>query len=132
MYALAGSSIWVIHPTIEAIGFAVLVSWYDRHPWRGPVMDFIAKGGTYSYGIYLLHVFNVTATARFIDDKVQLDSVLNALPFALLYFIAMGAIASVVYRWVEAPFVNLRRPYAGTPGKLEKERSQIPRIGQAT
>jgi peptidoglycan/LPS O-acetylase OafA/YrhL len=110
-YGLLKSPIWIIHPTIEAVGFAGLIRWYDSKPWTGPVMDFVAKGGKYSYGIYLLHSFNVTGTAAALDGWIGFDTIFEALPFALLYFIAMGAVASAVYRCVEAPFLRYRRPY---------------------
>jgi peptidoglycan/LPS O-acetylase OafA/YrhL len=128
LYGLVGSPIWIIHPTIEAAGFAALIIWYDRNPWRGPVMDFIAKGGTYSYGTYLLHGFNVTATAAMVDAWIGLDHVLEALPFALLYFVAMTAISSAVYRLVEVPFLRFRRPY----GRSANEHGRDTPVATAT
>ena len=64
------SAAWIILPTIEALGFGALVSWYDRHPFKGRWLGPIEKSGKYSYSIYLLQFLMVAPAADFVHRHI--------------------------------------------------------------
>ena len=66
----------------------------------------------FCYSIYLLHFFVVFSAADWIHRKViDLSCFYVALPVAIVAFAAMVPIGYVSMRWVEAPFLRLRKPY---------------------
>jgi peptidoglycan/LPS O-acetylase OafA/YrhL len=105
-------SVWIILPTIEALGFGALVSWYDRHPFKGRWLGPIERCGKYSYSIYLLQFLLVGRAADFVDGHIMtLDNLYIALPWAIAFFAYMTALGRVSYTYIEEPFLRLRRPY---------------------
>lgn len=72
----------------------------------------IGEAGAYSYSIYLLHFFVVFRLARFIDEHVMsLSNFYVACLWSALCFALTIPFAQACYRWIEAPFLKLRRPY---------------------
>jgi peptidoglycan/LPS O-acetylase OafA/YrhL len=102
---------WILLPTLEAVGFAALVAWYDHRPLKGRVMGWVAAAGDASYGIYLLHGLLVTAVARAVDSWLELDSIYEAFPFVLLFFVYMALLGRVTFQFIEQPFLRHRRSY---------------------
>lgn len=108
------SPIWVLMPTLEGVAFAALIAWYDSsfsHP-TGAMANMVSKVGEYSYSIYLLHFFVVFAAADWINTRVvDISSFYVALGVSVLAFAAMIPIGYLSMRFIEAPFLRLRRPY---------------------
>lgn len=106
------NSPWIILPTLEAVAFGAIISWYDANPIRSAKMWFFQKAGEYSYSIYLLHFFLVFSAGRFVDDQIiELNSLYEALPWAMLFFVVMVGIGHISYKLIEEPALRFRRPY---------------------
>jgi peptidoglycan/LPS O-acetylase OafA/YrhL len=126
--------VWVVLPTLEGATFAALIAWYDgsfAHR-RGRVSDAVAKVGEYSYSIYLLHFFVVFKLARWIQAHgIDLSSFPVALATALLAFVAMMPIGYLSMRFVERPFLALRRRYdRSTPVRAPAAPLDLPDMPQ--
>lgn len=110
----AKTVIWVYLPTLEALAYATLIAWYDQsfsfhdQGWSGR----LAKVGSYSYAIYLLHPFWVFAAATWVHEQVMpMTSFGVAWAWGTVFFvlaIPMGALSMAV---IEKPFLRLRRRY---------------------
>jgi peptidoglycan/LPS O-acetylase OafA/YrhL len=108
------SLLWVFWPTVEALGWASLIAYYDGGftPRADGVSGAVARIGTYSYSIYLLHFYFVFRAAGLIDRHVMsLSNFYVACGWSLLCFAAMIPIGRLSYRCVEQPFLRLRRRY---------------------
>lgn len=105
--------IWVVLPTIEAISFSLLISWYDNtYSPTGYFSDFIAKIGFYSYGIYLMHFFFVFKMAKFINEHIlPLDNFYVAWAVALPCFLLMIIPAWLVFHLIERPIQRFKPAY---------------------
>jgi len=101
-------------PTLEGLAFSALIAWYDGSFLHqdGPLSNLFATLGEYSYSIYLLHFYFVFTVAQWIHANVlDLSNFYVALPVSLLAFIAMIPIGYLSMRFVERPFLRLRRRY---------------------
>lgn len=110
----SSSLIWVIMPSIEGFTYGLLISWYDNSFSHntGRVSTFIAKIGTYSYSIYLLHFFVVFKMASFIHTNlIDISNFYMALFFSTLCFLMMIPFAYMSHRYIETPFLKLRTTY---------------------
>ncbi|MES3001689.1 MAG: acyltransferase [Pseudomonadota bacterium] len=105
---------WIVLPTLEGLAYAIFIAWYDTSfsPRSTGTSGILAKAGQYSYSIYLLHFFFVFDAAKFINEHVSdLSNFYWASVWALLFMFAMMPVGYLSYRFVEAPFLRLRRPY---------------------
>lgn len=110
------SRVWIVLPTLEAVAYALLIAWYDTsfQPRGTGFSGYLARLGEYSYSIYLLHFFVVFELARWIDARVMdLSNFYLACVWAVPAFLLTAAFSGLSYRWLESPFLRLRRPYAG-------------------
>jgi peptidoglycan/LPS O-acetylase OafA/YrhL len=108
------SRIWIIEPTIEGACYAALVAYYDTSFTftNTGLSRAIGMIGAYSYSIYLLHVFFVFKAAEFINAHLlKLSNFYVALAACIPCFLAMAAIASITYNYIEKPFLRFRVPY---------------------
>lgn len=106
--------IWIVHPTILAIGFSFLLAWYDgSFVFRNQgVARVIATIGACSYSIYLLHFSVVFTMADWINTHVvALTTFPLMLFFALISFLAFFPIAYLSYRVIELPPMRYRKAY---------------------
>lgn len=111
-YGDSNWAFWIILPTIEGLGFAALIRWYDARPLSGKWLMPVEAAGKYSYSIYLLHLFVIRDVANYVDQHVvALTNIFVTLPFATLFFAVMLVVGHYTYRWVEEPFLRRRRPY---------------------
>lgn len=114
------SPIWIVLPTAEAVAYAITIAWYDSSfsPSQGRLSRFLGRIGTYSYSIYLLHFFFVFNASRFVHEHVMdISNFYLALLWAIVCFLMMAPVGYLSYRFVEAPFLGLRRGYAVESGR---------------
>lgn len=118
-YAFRGypstSPLWIFLPTIEGLSYAVGVAWYDTSfsLSRTGISAFIGRLGTYSYSIYLFHWFFVFHLARTIHARVlDLSNFYVAFVVSLLCYLASLSLGYLSFRFIEAPFLRLRKRYA--------------------
>ena len=106
--------IWIVMPTIEGAFFGSLVAYYDSSfalPNSGLSAQ-VAKIGAYSYSIYLSHFFYVFWMGDVFFSVAQTRNFYVTAVAGLACFLVAAALASVSYRYVEVPFLQLRRKYA--------------------
>jgi peptidoglycan/LPS O-acetylase OafA/YrhL len=106
--------LWIVLPTIEGAAFGLAIAWYDSSfafrtsgwsKWLGRV-------GDYSYSMYLLHFFFVAAAARFVHERIaDLSNFYVACLWAVVAFACMLPLCHLSFRFLEAPFLRLRKPY---------------------
>jgi peptidoglycan/LPS O-acetylase OafA/YrhL len=107
--------LWVIVPTIEGLGYALLVAYYDTSfsPSAKGISKVVGRFGEYSYSIYLFHFFFVFAAARFIHENLMdISNFYVAQAWALVCFVLMAPVGYLSFRFIEGPFLRLRRRYA--------------------
>lgn len=108
------SPLWIFMPTIEGVAYAVGIAWYESSfsPSTTGVSRFIGRIGEYSYSIYLLHFFMVTPAARFVHEHViDISNFYLAGFFSVIFFLLMMPVGYLSYRFIEAPFLKLRKKY---------------------
>ena len=111
------SLFWIFIPTIEAIVYGVLISWYDNsiRIRDGVFSKFIARIGTYSYSIYLLHYFLVFELPIVIHENLMdLSNPYLVLMISVPCFFLMLPISYLSHKVIEAPFLKYRRRYIFT------------------
>lgn len=108
------SPLWIIIPTIEGLAYGVAIAWYDNsfeHSTVG-LSKFIGRVGEYSYSIYLLHFFVVFHAARFVNGRIMdISNFYLAFLWALVFFVLMVIPGYLSFRYVEEPFLRLRKRY---------------------
>jgi peptidoglycan/LPS O-acetylase OafA/YrhL len=106
--------LWVIMPTLEGIAYAIGIVWYDTsfvHKTTG-LSGFIGRIGEYSYSIYLFHFFVVFAAARFVHENLMdISNFYLACAWASVCFLLMLPLGYLSFRYLESPFLKLRRNY---------------------
>ncbi len=108
------SRLWIVLPTLEGAAFAAWIAWYDGSFLHkgGKLSNLFATLGDYSYSIYLLHFFFVFAAAQWIHaNLLDISNFYVALPVSVFAFMAMIPIGYLSMRFVERPFLRLRRRY---------------------
>lgn len=114
----AHSALWIFLPTLEGVAYAVGIAWYESSftPSMSGVSRFVGRLGEYSYSIYLLHFFVVFQASLFVHEHVlDLSNFYLACLVALLFYIAMMPIGYLSFRYIEAPFLRLRKRYIVDP-----------------
>jgi peptidoglycan/LPS O-acetylase OafA/YrhL len=114
-YLYGGSSpLWICFPTIEGAAYAIAIAWYDNsfaHRNTG-VSRFIGRIGEYSYSIYLLHFFVVFGASSFVHQHIMdISNFYLACLWALGFLLLMAPVGYLSFRFVESPFLRLRKPY---------------------
>lgn len=108
------SWLWILIPTIEGAAYALLIAWYDqsfRHSSVG-ASRVLARFGTLSYSIYLLHFFFFEKAADVVHKHVMdLTNFYVATAWAVAFFLFMYIPAALSFRFIESPALKLRRPY---------------------
>ena len=105
--------LWIVMPTIEALFFSSLIAYYDTSfafPDCG-LSGLVAKVGTYSYSIYLTHFFYVFWMGQAFFALFHTRNFYIATLAGLVCFAFAAMLASFSYRYVELPFLQLRRKY---------------------
>lgn len=112
------SSLWILLPTIEGAAYAVGIAWYESSfsPSTTGVSGFIGRIGAFSYSIYLLHFFVVFYAARFVHERIMdISDFYLACLWSAVFFLLMMPVGYVSFRFIEAPFLRLRKYYIAAP-----------------
>jgi peptidoglycan/LPS O-acetylase OafA/YrhL len=117
-YYSSTQPLWILLPTIEGIAYAVGIAWYDTsfsHATTA-VSRFIGRIGELSYSIYLLHFFVVFHAARFVNERIMdISNFYLACLWSMFFFVLMMIPAYISFRFIEAPFLKLRKRYIIMP-----------------
>ncbi len=110
------SPIWIVLPTIEGAAYGAIIGMCDRRfpaglPLPRAIGTLLARAGTYSFSIYLLHFFAVDRLAMAIHRQIDISNFYAALPFGTLFFLLMIGVGRISYRCIEEPFLKFRMPY---------------------
>jgi peptidoglycan/LPS O-acetylase OafA/YrhL len=108
------SPVWIILPTLEGAAYSVLIAYYDTSfkPRNVGLSGIVGKAGAYSYSIYLLHFFIVFQAAEFIDRHIiRLSNFYVACAWSMVCFSMMIPIGYLSFRFIESPFLRMRRRY---------------------
>jgi peptidoglycan/LPS O-acetylase OafA/YrhL len=112
------SPLWILVPAVEGLAYALGIAWYDNsfsHSTSG-ISRLIGRIGEYSYSIYLLHYFVVFSAARFVNERIMdISSFYAAFLWSIPFFVLMVIPGYVSFRYVEAPFLRLRKRYIRGP-----------------
>lgn len=121
---------WATISTIEAVYFAIMVSWWDTSRPDVPpgrVGRLLVRMGQSSYSMYLLHFFWVYMSARWIHQHVlPMSSPEVGVLLATVVFLLSLPITMLSYRLIEAPFLKIRRPYIRMPATRPVEQNKRP------
>jgi peptidoglycan/LPS O-acetylase OafA/YrhL len=107
-------SAWLAWPTVEAMAWATLIVSYAH--WRGTLWDWLGRmlerGGEISFSLYLWHGLVIYLGIRLIGTPSWFESrILNVLAVTGGVLTASWWVASLSYRTIEAPFLELRGRY---------------------
>jgi len=108
------SVIWVFLPTLEGLGYATAIAWYDSSfsPSNRGVSRFVGLLGQYSYSIYIFHFFMVFAMTEFVDARIMpLTNFYVTCFWSLVCFCLMIVPGYLSFRFIESPFLRFRRHY---------------------
>jgi peptidoglycan/LPS O-acetylase OafA/YrhL len=112
------SPLWIFLPTIEGIAFSISIAWYDTsfsHSTTG-FSRFIGLIGELSYSIYLLHFFLVFRAARFVHERIMnISNFYLACLWAVGFLLVMMLPSLFSFRFIEMPFLKLRKSYVKVP-----------------
>lgn len=121
------SPLWIVLPTIEGVAYGISIAWYDNsfEHSTGGLSKFIGRIGEYSYSIYLLHFFVVFHAARFVNGYIMdISNFYLAFFWALVFFVLMVIPGYFSFRYVEEPFLRLRKRYVKAPFESSDPRSE--------
>lgn len=106
--------VWVYFPTIEGLVYGLIIAWYDNsftHS-NSKVSRFIALIGTYSYSIYLLHMFfQKFILIILLRYLMPISNVYIVFCYCVLGFLVMVPIGYLSFRFIESPFLKFRTKY---------------------
>jgi peptidoglycan/LPS O-acetylase OafA/YrhL len=109
------SGAWTLQwPTLEGALWALVILVYVPFAERlqGPVSNAIARLGTWSFSIYLLHPFLILILPRYIPFDPEAGSPTAACVYvALVLLPATIPLSALSYYVVEQPFLSLRQRY---------------------
>ena len=112
------SPIWILLPTIEGVAYAIGIAWYESSfaPSTTGVSRFIGRIGEVSYSIYLLHFFFVFHAARFVNERIMdISNFYLACFWSVAFFLLMVPAGYLSFRFIEGPFLKLRKSYIVAP-----------------
>lgn len=112
----ATSPLWIWWPSVEGLGYALLIAWYDGGRWSLPRP--FAFVGKVSYSMYILHFLFVGRLADFAFHQLGARGFYPMLLLAIPAFALLLPIAWLGWRCIEMPVMKLRRPYLVAPAPL--------------
>jgi peptidoglycan/LPS O-acetylase OafA/YrhL len=108
------SCLWIFLLTIEGFVYAVSIAWYESSFFfsTAGVSRFFGRIGEYSYSIYLLHFFFVFNAARFVNNWIMdISNFYLACLWSVVFLLLMLPVGYLSFRFIEAPFLKLRKRY---------------------
>lgn len=108
------SHIWIILPTLEGFVYALAIAWYDTQYKNSNnlISIFTGKLGTYSYSIYLLHLFFALDLANWIHINVMdISNFYIAITWSFFIYLALFPLGYLSFRFIENPWLQFRRKY---------------------
>lgn len=108
------SPIWIIQPTVEAVGYASLILLYDRSSFVLPkLIDVsISKLGELSYSMYLLHFFFFRWAAGAAASIFDMERYYINIAATFIAFLMLIPVCLLSYNLIERPFLRFRVRYA--------------------
>ncbi len=106
--------LWIFLPTIEGLAYAIIIAWLDTSfsPSTSGISGFIGRIGGYSYSIYLLHFFVVHRFTEFVHEQIMdISNFYLACLWSVFFFLLMVPVGYLSFRFIESPFLKLRRQY---------------------
>lgn len=105
---------WLIWPTVEALAWALVILSYAH--WRGNLWSglgrLLERGGEISFSLYLWHGLVIFLGMRLLGTPDWFaDWRLNALLVGIGVLVVSWWVASLSYRTIEAPFLEMRGRY---------------------
>jgi peptidoglycan/LPS O-acetylase OafA/YrhL len=127
--------LWLFLLTIEGIAYAIGIAWYEgsfSHSTTG-VSKLIGRMGELSYSFYLLHTFVVFGATKFVHERIMnISNFYLSCVWSLIFFLLMMPVMYLSYRFIEMPFLKLRKRYiVATHNSLEAP-SQTIQQGSST
>ena len=108
------SAFWIVWPTIESAGWALLIlGWTAFRPRLPAVVErVLSHGGKISFSFYLLHMalLHLLATQVGVVRPFQIGW-LDTLFMVAVTYGATWALATLSYHIIEEPFLRMRRRY---------------------
>jgi peptidoglycan/LPS O-acetylase OafA/YrhL len=109
------STLWIFLPTIEGIAYSIGIAWYDSSfsPSLTGISGLVGHIGAYSYSIYLFHFFVVFRAAQFVNEQVMpISNFYLACAWAVGCFLLMTPVGYLSFRFIESPFLRMRKRYS--------------------
>jgi len=111
---LATQPFWLAWPTIEALGWAMVVVAHAN--WRGQFWTWAEvlaqRGGEASFSLYLWHGLVITVLSQCLGTPAWFaDWRINAALMGGIVLIPAWVVARLSYRTIEAPFLHMRSRY---------------------
>ena len=123
------SPVWIVLPTLEGLGSAALIAWYERAelPLPAWLESLLAKIGEASYSLYLWHFFFIILLEAALE-RLGLASValFPALLASLVCFLVVAAGAHLSYRLIERPFLRFRVRYLDVAPAVDAAVATLP------
>jgi len=107
------SAWWVILPTLDGLAYGALIVAYASLPLRGRLGDAFGALGRWSYSLYLNHFAVIGLLLPFAARWIPFpEGLLSRLAYAgVLLMPPVVVLSALSYRWIECPWLGLRRPY---------------------
>ena len=130
----AHSPVWIIVPTCEGLAYGALIAWYSGSAIQLPkALDAaLARIGTWSYSIYLLHFYFWIVLRRLTIGTLPDLSFVPSLLLATACFVAFLPVAAASFHFFETYFLGFRVPYLSARDAMPDTASQAVSAGRAT
>jgi peptidoglycan/LPS O-acetylase OafA/YrhL len=124
-------SLWhaALRYSVLAIGFGALIAWSlqpGTHLRRLCEQAWLRRFGTYSYGLYVLHVFLMVELNTRVRNLLALrlhNKLVAVLGGAAISLLAAYIAAALSYRFYEQPFLRLKRYFDYGPASNNRSRA---------
>lgn len=120
--------IWIILPTLEGLAYGSAIALYDAHCSRNPgkFSMFVARTGSVSYSLYLLHSFLYPPVVNWlIAHGVTLASFYVWLGLSIAAFFSLYPLGWASFHLIEAPFLRLRMRYLRDCEQVAPQRGPV-------
>lgn len=124
----ASSPLWIWWPTVEALGYAMLITWYDGGTWSLPRP--FAFAGKVSYSMYILHYVFFRPIGAFALKTFHAHSFYPMFLLSIAAYVLLLPVAWAGWRLIETPAMRRRRPYLLSQSAAEAPGAGPQEVGQ--